>query len=525
MMKKRALALTLAAALLTGLLAGCGSQTDTTGQLADTAQETQENVSYAGVDKVFTLNYHSAQPLNPFRTTDETNVLVSQLLYSQLYNVDETFSASPLLVKSAKTDDGVNWTFTADTDVQFWDGTKLTAKDCAYSLQLALNSKQFSSRLGAITSVATASETDFTVTLGYADYQLPALLAIPVVKYGTGGNAVPTGCGPYAPNDTLTQLTRFSGYKNADKLALETIYLKEYTDTESLLSAYESGALDLATNDPTSIYSFGYGAANDDRLFPTANFNYLAFNCRSGVFSSAECRKAMNYVVDRDKIATDFMNGAGSPTVLPVNPASPLYSDAYTELLSYNVKKAQQAFDDAEVQDYDGDGKREMKVTGIPVKISVVFIVCSDSPVKVEAARSIADTLVEMGIPTELKELAWSEYQTAVKNGNFDICYTETRMTPDFCLRSLLYSGGSLNYGGYSDAGFEGAAQNFLGASDDARTAAASAFFTCFTDSTPILPICFDRHEALTHRGVVTGMKPSDYNIFNGIDNWKVSFE
>ena len=522
--QRRATAMLLTAALLAGLLAGCGSQMETTGQIAETAAGSESESVYTGVDKVFTLNYHAQQSVNPFKTTDETNALVGQLLYSQLYSVDDAFKATPLLVKSAKTDDGINWTFTADTDATFWDGTKLSARDCAYSIQLALSADQFAERLRVISGVSTASETDFTVTLHYADRQLPALLAIPVIKYGTGNNAVPTGCGPYAPDETLSKLTAFSGYKNVSKLPLDTIYLKEYDDTETLISSFESGALDLVTNDPTSIYSYGYGSANDDRYYPTANLNYLGFNCRSGLFSKPECRKAMNYVVDRDTIATDYMNGAGTATVLPVNPASALYSDGYTQPLSYNVKTAAQAFDDAEVQDYDNDGKREMKVSDIPTEISLVFLVCSDSPVKVEAARSIADTLTQMGFTVELKELAFAEYQTALKSGNFDLYYAETRMTPDFCLRNLLFYGGSLNYGGYSDSQFEGYAQDFLSAADDARANAASTFFTYFTDNAPILPICFDRHEAITHRGVVTGMKPSDYNIFNNIENWKVTF-
>ena len=525
MRKKRALALTLAAALLTGLLAGCGTQTETTGQLTDAAQESSTQTSYAGVDKIFTLNYHAAQSLNPFKTTDEMNLLLTQLLYSQLYAVDDSFTAKPLLVKSGKTDDGVHWTFDVDTDVQFWDGTKLSAKDCAYSLQLARNSSQFAERLRAVSAVSASSASQFEVTLNYTDRQLPALLAVPVVKYGTGNNNVPTGCGPYAPDETISTLTAFSGYKNASKLALSTIYLKEYDDTETIISSFENGALDLVTNDPTSIYSYGYGSATDDRYYPTANLNYLGFNCRSGLFSVAACRKAMNYVVDRDAIATDYMDGAGTAAVLPVNPASPLYSDAYTELLSYNVKKAEQAFDDAQVQDYDSDGKREMKVTDVPVKLSLTFLVCSDSPVKVQAARSIADTLTQMGFTVELKELGWTEYQSALKNGNFDLYYAETRMTPDFSLRNLLYYGGSLNYGGFSDSQLEEYAQAFLGASDDERANAANSFFSYFADSTPILPVCFDRHEALTHRGVVSGMKPSEYNIFYGIDNWKVSFD
>lgn len=149
------------------------------------------------------------------------------------------------------------------------------------------------------------------------------------------------------------------------------------------------------------------------------------------------------------------MGGAASAAAIPMNPACTLYNDSYSDIISYSVSKSEAAFDAAEVQDYDDDGLREIKITGIPVEISIDFIVCSDSPEKVQAAQSIADNLTNMGITVNLRQLSWDDYVAALKAGEFDMYYAEVKLSSDFSLRNLLFSGGSLNYGKFSDSSLE----------------------------------------------------------------------
>jgi len=504
----------------------------TTGCAKNTAGSTPDKPQISGDDAVtdtyksdgeFSLNCLKSGTFNPFTAENTANLICTQLMYDTLFELDNSFTPTPRLITDYKTSDGKCWYFYVDTTVPFWDGSTLTAQDAAYSIQRAMRSQNYSSRLSCVVGASAMDKSLFIVNLYYADMQFPALLNIPVIKYGSGNDKAPTGTGPYMPDGEFTKLTAFSGYKNAASLPVDTVYLKEYTQADEIITAFENSDIDLVTNDPTGPFSLGFGSANETRNFPTTNMHYLGFNMKKAFFSSAACRRAMTYVVDRDYIVTNVMGGTAAAAALPLNPTSPLYNSAYSNIVSYSVQKGQQAFDEANVRDYDKDGHREIMVTGVPIEIGLNFIVCSDSTEKVAAARSIADNLMALGITVDLRELSWSEYTAALKNGDFDLYYAETMMTPDFSLRDLLYSGGSLNYGDYKDSVFEQYMDDFMSSGDADRQKNADLLFKYITDNAPIVPIMFEKQQVITHRGMISGMDPTKYNIFHGIEKWKIT--
>ncbi len=521
---KKIIVASLAMALFASILTACydnGENSSTPSPVTTDSADTQA-VHYKS-DNVFSLNCNKDYSFNPFTTTNASNMLCTQLMYDTIFELDDNFAATPNLITSSKSEDGKSWYFYVDTTVKFWDGSTLTAQDVAYSLQKATHSSEYSSRLSCIYGVSAMDASLFIVTLNYPDMQFPALLSIPVIKYGSVGDKAPMGTGPYMPDEALTMLTAFSGHKNYSSLPIDTVYLKEYKNADEIISAYENSDIDLVTNDPTGSYSLGYGTANDVRYYPTTNMQYLGFNSKSPVFSSPACRKAMTYVVDREHITTELMGGAAIPAALPMNPACALYNSAYSDIISYSVKKSEEAFNSANVQDYDKDGKREILVTGIPVEINLNFIVCSDSSDKIAAAESIANNLMNLGITVYLRELSWNDYLNALKNGDFDMYYADTMMTADFSLRNLLFSGASLNYGNFSDSALEQYISDYLGSGDADRQKAADFMFKYITDNAPIVAVCFEKQQVITHRGVVSGMEPTKYNIFHGIEKWQIT--
>ncbi len=486
--------------------------------------DTTEQKDYAA-DDIFSLSCNKNYSFNPFSTTNASNILCTQLMYDSIFDVDETFTITPQLVTEFSSDDGKAWRFEVDTRVKFWDGTTLTAKDVEYSIQRAMRSPQFKSRLSIILGVAAMDESLLIINLNSPSIQFPAYLTIPVIKDGSIEEIAPMGTGPYEPNKALTQLNAFSGHRNYNKLPLDTIYLKEITEVETLIAAFESSEIDLVTNDPTSSFNLGYGSANETRYYPTTNMHYLGFNSSSLFFSSADVRKAMTYVVDREYIVTNCLKSAGSVASLPMNPTSPYYNEKFSEIVSYSVKKSEEAFDKAGVQDYDDDSFREVMITGVQVESEVDFIVCADSSMKVSAARSIAVNMEALGINVNLRELSWDDYLSALTKGSFDMYYAEAKLTPDFSLRSLLFQGGALNYGKFSDAVLEENISSYLTATDETRQTAADLMFKYITDTAPIIPICFEKQQVISHRGVVSGLSPTQYNIFRGIENWEINLD
>lgn len=53
---------------------------------------------------------------------------------------------------------------------------------------------------------------------------------------------------------------------------------------------------------------------------------------------------------------------------------------------------------------------------------------------------------------------------------------------------------------------------------EEGRQKSADLMFQYINDTSPIVPVCFEKQQVITHRGVISGMKPTKDNVFNGID-------
>lgn len=508
--------------MLAGIFSGCVTGGDEGEEPIPEVSSPANESPHHAADDVFTLNCNKEYNFNPITATNADNLLCTQLMYENIFEVDATFTASSDIITEYSTNDGVYWVFKVDTSIKFWDGSTLTATDVAYSIQRAQQSPRLRSRLRSIGGASAQDEETFVINLYAANMQLPSLLTVPIIKYESIEEVTPLGTGPYKPNNSLTELRLHSGHRRADEMPFDVVYLKEVTRIDDAISAYENSEIDLVTNDPTGLLNLGYGSANDARYYPTTNMHYIGFNGNSFFFSNALVRKAMTYVINREDIVNSIMGGAAVEASMPMNPASPLYNANYSKLISYSVKKSEEAFDEAEVQDYDDDDYREIMINGIPVETNITFIVANDNAQKVAAAQSITDNLIELGIKVELKVLAWEAYTAALSAGNFDMYYAETMMTADFNPSELVLSGKSLNYGKFSSSLTEEKIRDYLSADDEGRKKAADLMNSHLAETAPIVAICFERHQVITHRGVIADLKPSTYNIFQNIHEWKV---
>lgn len=525
---KKTIFLLLALFMLIGMLAGCGEEKSAEPEQSPEASDdgdTTEETKASYVDDVFTLNCSKEYSFNPMTASNVSNILVTQLMYEELVTVDTAFNWQPNIVTECKSDDGTCWYFTVDTTRKFSDGTAVTAYDAAYSVQRAMRSPQFSARLSSVIGCSATSDSVFVINIYGANTRFPVLLNIPLIKDGTAGNAIPLGSGPYVLNEELTELTANEYYKNGASLPIDKIYLTELNEIEDKISAFEDGRLDLVTNDPTAFTNLGYGSANEKRAFSTTNMHYIGFNISGKYFSNTLFRKAMTYIIDRESIVTDIMNGMATAATLPFHPASDYYNENFSEIISFSASKCESILDEAEVQDYDDDGFREIMVTGIPVETEIDFIVCTDSTYKIQAARAITANMQDLGLKVTLRELGWDDYKAALTAGEYDMYYAETRLTADFNLKNLLLPGGTLNYGGIDDEKLTEYISAYMSSTDEDRQKNADYLFKYLTDTAPIVTICFEKQQVVTHSGIVTGMKPTQYNVFNGIDGWEINMD
>ena len=494
-------------------------------------------------DSVFSLSLDYEESLNPVKTQSTLNQLVDCLVYDRLFEVDENFNVTSRVLSDwyySKNEDSAGvWVLRVKDGIQMHDGSTLTAQDVAYSVSCIFTSekhKNLQMQIGRVYSSAFNGEV-YLATEGADNAQLPQRMSIPIIKSGSVGDEVPVGSGPYMYNEDRTALVKFDGYENSESLPLDEVQLRAYRGMEELITEFESGLVDLVVNDPTGIYNMGYGGKNEKRVITTTNLHFIGFNSKSRFFQYDAYRCAMNWIVNRDKIVSDTLDGNAVATVLPIHPNSSLYDTDIASQFSYDPARCLTELERGGCRDLDADGMLEFALSGMKVDIELNFAVCADNAAKVQEARQIAEDMEAIGLSVNLRELTWKDYLAALRTGYIDADQEEPEIPMDMYLAEVALTGdwniltlisgdweedNTLNYGGWENSELERLTEAYLGAKDDDRAQAVRDWLQLLTTTTVILPVCFETRDVISHLGTISGMSPNQYDIFNNITAWTV---
>jgi len=526
---KKALSLIFCALLFWVPMGGCSLFTGFDSGLAE-----EEDLSPSPTDPVvvpsqsqnvlFGVAWVKTDIFNPYTDETKLNHELSGLVYEGLFSVGTDFEPQPCLCQSyAMT--GRTFVFTLRRDVLFHDGSSFTAQDARYSLQLAAaEGSVFAKRLEMVADIEVIDDYTLQVTLSQDNARFPALLDIPIVRNGSGGESVLPGTGPYrmVVGEEDRYLQAYSGWWQKITLSMQRILLYEVTDAAELIYGFESDAVGVVGVDPTASVPLGLRGDCEVWNYPTSTLHYLGFNATRKPLDNALVRRALSYAVDRDDIVTDVFSGYAQEAGIPAPATSQLYSAAIAERAVFDLSKLSTTLFDAGISDSDGSGILDYDAGSHRQDLILDFIVNSENSYKVNAANRIAGVLNSVGLSVKVRELKWADFTAALSSGDFDLYYGEVTLEADFSLDFLLTPGGqpgSLNYGG-----FHSEEMNSLLAAYRASgsVASACAAYVQIQNEAPIVPILFKTRSAYTRRGEIMGITPSQNNLYYGFADWKI---
>lgn len=489
--------LTLTLSLLTGCAQIDESSAD---ELPFPSEETPVEEEHSGLPAVFALPYLEGQPLNPLTCPDGVQQTVASLLYEGLFRLDQTFTPQPLLCASYTYDsETLTYKLTLRDGVVFSDGSPLTAADVKTTLNAARSSARYARRLSDVKSIS-AGDGAVTLTLNRPNTGLPALLDIPILKSGTEKHSVPLGTGPYLYDESSEScLIASQNWWRHISQPVERISLTGTADQESMLYRFSSRDVqlivaDLTGTDPVAVSgSVSYDDAD------TTVFQYLGINVSAKGLDDAAFRRCLSLGVSRRALVSSLLSGHAKAAQFPVSPVSPLYP-ADLEQTDSVV-----AFTDA------------LNACETRPSRTLRLLVNSENSFKVSMARQIAAAFTAAGAATETVELPWEEYTAALAAGRFDLYYGEVRLTADWDVSSLLATGGSLNYGGWSDLQCDQLLEGCRSGGN--REAAFRGLCRYLQSQAPILPICFKTVSTLYESDVLEGLTPTAAEPFYGLEN------
>ena len=399
------------------------------------------------------LYWQAASTVNPYLSGGTKDIEAGSMVLEPLVHYDENGNMVPVLVEEIPTveNGGVasdlrSITYRIRKDVQWSDGTPLTAHDVVFSGEYCLHPDAGCNAASYFTDV-TGFEAldDHTVKISFGvakpfPYGPFVGSTSPIIQKAqfadcmgaraqecTEQNFGPIGTGPFKvdefrANDVIT-FSANERYREADKPAFATATFKGGGDAASAARAVlETGEFDYAWNlqvEPevlAQMVAAGKGQAstafgtwverlivnqtNDDpSLGPDKRSLHLDGANPHPFLSDPAVRRALSLAIDRQILVDAGYGAAGQPTC-NVLPAPEVYrSTANEECLTQNVEEANRILDEAGWM-RGGDGVRAKD----GVRISILYQTSTNS-VRQGTQALIKQMWEQIGVETELRNI------------------------------------------------------------------------------------------------------------------------
>ncbi|MET9502439.1 ABC transporter substrate-binding protein [Streptomyces sp. NPDC006622] len=454
-MRRSALAAVAAIGSASLLLSACSKaddNSDNNGNKSAGANAATKGVVNASTQKGGTVTYEYSDVPDSF---DPGNTY-----YAYMYNLSRLY-ARPLMTfkpgpgeegnelvpdlasgKGVPSDGGKTWTYKLRAGLKYQDGTAITAKDVKYAVErsnfardvLSLGPNYFQQFLEGgdkykgpykdksaegLKSIETPDATTVVFHLNRAFQEFDYLVATP--QTAPVPQAKDTGI-DYVKNIVSSGSYQFESYEEGKQVVLvrnknwdaKTDPLrKQYPDKIVVKLKVNSETIDqdVQAGDAIDLGGTGVQAATQAKVVNDASMKsntdntyggrlvYLAINTQVAPFDKVECRKAVEYAIDKVSVQTAEggpIRGDIATTVLPPDIPGYQKADAYpTAGNKGDVAKA----------------KEQLKACG-KSNITTNISARSDRPQEIDAATAIIASLKKAGINASLKQYPSGKYFT-----------------------------------------------------------------------------------------------------------------
>lgn len=342
--------------------------------------------------------------------------------------------------KVTVSEDNTIWTFFLDPNLYWSDGTKVTAEDATFSIELisevAPHARWIQEIIGK-TSVVEDNAFILELRKPYSrlDFELATNNLIPKhiwkkitdpARHIEENDIV--GCGPFFIKKIDLNAGVISFRKNpywqGPQPELDGFELHLYNNIDVLALALEKGDVDTYYR-----YASSYPYPNIKKLVATEKFDFieephlslkfLGFNLERKPMSDICFREAVSYAIDYEEIIKLDALGYGE---IPTRGFIPriMLDFKETSILEHDLEKAKHLLTEAGYIDRDGNGFRET-LDAEEMKLSILI-----SKDYVRLAELVKDYVRAAGIETQLKTVDYNTWISMKDKDNYDLVVSRT---------------------------------------------------------------------------------------------------
>jgi peptide/nickel transport system substrate-binding protein len=337
-------------------IVGCSSSTTTTPDTSSTPTAGTAATQTATKYKKDVIIASGLQIIttDPQQLTNVTHNQLFKLLHDRLVNLEtETLTIKPELAES--------WEWTSDTvlelklrqDVNFQDGTHMTADDVVFTFERAKSGTTVASKMASLEKCEKVDDYTVRMTMVSPNVDWLDTLALPMCSIlskkaceadNLNGPTIGTGAWTiveYVSGD-YTKMKRNDNYW-AELPKTETLTLKYIPENSARLIALQNGEIDACIG----LNNTELGHVSDDSnlkliQYKSTTCTYLAFNTTKAPGNNKNLRLALAYAINKDDIIAGATEGYASKATSNWGWSTYGYFDEFTNPIEYNPEKAKE---------------------------------------------------------------------------------------------------------------------------------------------------------------------------------------
>ncbi len=475
-MKKKILSLFLCTMMVSGALAGCGSDSGSesasseaveetssadTEEAEETAETTETEASDLELNIVANLgNTSSVFTFDPGVYNNGT-ASYSRGITETLFELNENQTdVEPVLATDIEMVDELTWKITLREGVQFSNGKDLTAEDCKKSLEYEAENNTY---IGTMLDLESIEADGLTLTI---HTNSPVALMPRILTNGAtlifdtdvmdDLSKEIIGTGAYilesVDGDGNCELVRNENYWRGTPIAAR-IHAKCGLDAAAQTLALQSGEVEWAGIQTSDIGLFE--DSEEYTIYPTdsnGRVYYLYLNENYTFTEDPAVREALQYAFNREAILKGVYNESGSVTN-SIFPEDSIFHDDSLAQPDYDVEEAKKILEDAGYTDTDDDGFIEKD--GEKVTLNITCYSANNFPTLSEVLQSM---LKEIGIDSTI--VVSDAIVDDLTAGEFNIAtYGYNTLTLGDCFNYMdpvFRSDGMSNFNGFADDEVDG---------------------------------------------------------------------
>ncbi|WP_409967145.1 ABC transporter substrate-binding protein [Bengtsoniella intestinalis] len=454
-MKKRILAVLMAATLIGTVLSACG----------DSSQETPETTTTPKADTtslVVGISQDLDSSLDPHKTVSAGTREVMFNVFEGLVKPTATGDMSCAVAQDYTIDDSATvYTFTLRDGITFHNGQAVTVDDVVYSLTRCIDPEE--AGINALSGVASVEATDdatVVVILTQPSNEFLAYLTVAIIPADyTEQDTAPVGTGPFAFDSRTAQesvvLSRYDGYWG-DVAEIETVELQVFENADALVLSLQSGAVDMSMH----LTATQAAQLGDDYTVTEGTMNLvqaLYINNAVEPLNNELVRQAMSYAINRQEILDFTSDGLGTIVGSSMYPAFEKYYDAdLADYYDYDVEKAKDLLSQAGYAD------------GFDLTITVP----SNYTPHMDAALVMVEQLKLIGITATIEPVEWATWVEDVyvgRNYETTVIGVDASSLTASAMLSRFVSTADNNFINYDNAEYDALYQKAQDSRDDAE--------------------------------------------------------